>query len=542
MEIFGNSGGRDRSLMLGLPAVLVSIIGVVLVCVAEFGVAKNLEERYLFEAEQSIKEKQRLVTELQREMRIRQVAVPSDVERGSELIPKDDPRRIALESNRKKESIYLEKLISLNTEESEYKYKLALACLEKEDSRARGLAIMKTISPEGEPGHILGHNFLSNFYLKSKTNNKSEAIRNVSLALEHAELCLRKDKTNIKAMQVKARILSIHRNYVEAYQVFSELFLTDPRYFQALVQLNEKLNREDRNLEVLSIATQAYDSMLKDRENLTESERVQIFQQLCRCYLAKDDFAGIQDRLLKEIELQSSSSGDSAKRVWAEHLLSSVYSNWLEKFPDDQFKRLELMLKAHALNPSNETILRGLTELGGDENEQVAAAARQAYDPSQHTDAPALVLNELGAQALSRKEFGQALRFFELARKKSPRSPAVLNNLSYTYLVGDTPNPKRALKLVDEALKNLPNTEANQGYRTHFHDTRGKALMQLGKVSEAAAEFEFALLSRPDNVPILESLIKCYRANDMDAGPYERHLSQVKRKENDGQGNVDGEE
>ena len=115
MEIFG-SVGRNRSLMLGLPAVLVSVLGIVLVCVAEFGVAKNLEERYLFEAEQSIEEKQRLVTELQREMRIRQVAINSTKERGSELIPKDDPRRVALESNRNKETIYLEELISLNNE------------------------------------------------------------------------------------------------------------------------------------------------------------------------------------------------------------------------------------------------------------------------------------------------------------------------------------------------------------------------------------------------------------------------------------------
>jgi len=75
MEFFGNSGGggRSRALMLGIPAVLVSIVGIVLVCLAEFGVAKNLEDRYLFEAEQSSKEKERLIVDLQREMRILRV-------------------------------------------------------------------------------------------------------------------------------------------------------------------------------------------------------------------------------------------------------------------------------------------------------------------------------------------------------------------------------------------------------------------------------------------------------------------------------------
>ena len=530
--------------MLGLPAVVVSVIGIILVCVAEFGVAKNLEKRYLFEAEQSIDEKQRLVTELQREIRIRRVAIPSDKQRGEELIPKDDHRRVALDSSRNKEAIYLEKLISLNNDEPEYKFKLALSCLEKEETRGRGLAIMKKISPSKEPGHILGHLFLADYYLKSRTNNKSEAIKNVNLGLEHAELCLRKDKTNIKAMQIKAQILYLHKKYKDAYLVFTELFKNDPRYFQALVEINEKLGREDRNLEVLSVAIQAYDTMLKEKK-LADSQRVQVFQQLSRCYLARKDYQGIEGRLLDEINLQSNSNSNSdnvAKRVWAEHLLSSVYSRWLKEFPNDPINKLELLKKAYRFNSSNDFILQGLTQLGGDENQQIAAAAKQIYDPSQHTDAPAKVLNEQGAQALSRSEFSNALRFFELARKKTPRAPEVLNNLSFTYLVGDNPNPKRALKLVDEALKYLPNTPETETYRTHFHDTRGKALMQLGKVSEAVAEFEFALRSRPDNVPILESLIKCYRANDMDAGPYERHLAQIQGTENDGPANVEEEE
>ena len=81
----------------------------------------------------------------------------------------------------------------------------------------------------------------------------------------------------------------------------------------------------------------------------------------------------------------------------------------------------------------------------------------------------------------------------------------------------------------------MPKTVANQEYRTHFHDTRGKALLQLGRVSEAVAEFEFALRARPDNVDILESLITCYNENGMDASPYERKLSSIRQA----QGNVE---
>jgi len=545
MEIFGNSGsgGRSQALMLGVPAVLVSVIGVVLLCVAEFGVAKNLEQRYRLEAEKSSDEKKRLIVDLKRDMRIQRVAKSSVVEPGTELIPPDDPRRIGLESNRDKEAIYLEKLISLNTEEPEYKYKLAMVCLEKDETRGRGLAILRTISPADEPGHVAGHLYLANHNLRSPTTDKVQALRNVNLALAHTDLCLKRDKTNSVAVEMKAKILYLLRKYPEAYEEFLKLFRTNPSYFRTLVDINGKVERPDRNVEVLRKAIEEFDGKLE--EDLSDGDRIRVFQDLTQCYLIKKDFKTIQDRLLKEIEIQSADPKNSGKRVWAEHLLSNVYRNWLQLFPStnpqNMGNRLTLLKKAHFYHAQNEMVLRELTRLGGHENEQVAAAARSIYNASEIKDAPAVVMNELGVQALSRKEHDKALRYFELARKKTPRAPEILNNLSYTYLIGETPNPKRALKLVDEALKILPNTPANQGYRTHFHDTRGNALMMMGKVSEAVAEFEFALIARPNSVEILESLIKCYKANDMDAGPYERHLIQVNKINNE-QGGVEGEQ
>jgi len=544
MDIFGNRGrgGRRQALMLGLPAVVVSVLGIALVCTAEFGVAKDLEERYLFEAEKSTKEKQRLTVDLRRELRMLTVTLPSNADRSASLIPEDDPRIIDLESSRNKERVYLAKLISLNNAEPDYKFKLAMACLEKPDSRERGLAMLRTISPSDEPGHIKGHVFLANFYLNQRTSSQAEAIKNVRLGMEHVDLCLRRDSSNRDALKLKAKLLYLQRKYADAYVVFSELFETEPTYFQALVELNQKLDRTDRNTEVISIAIDAYDDQLKNNKKLTDSERVRIFQELTNCYTARKDFETIEGRLLAEIKLQSAPK-DSGKRVWAEHLLANVYGGWLQLYPaasSNPADRLALLKKAYSYNPKNEQTLRELTRLGTSDDESISLKAREVYDPTEHSDAPAMVLNELGAQALARLEHDRALRYFELARKKTPRAPQVLNNLSYAYLVGDTPNPKRALKLIDEALRYLPNTPANEKYRTHFHDTRAKALMQLGQVSEAVAEFEFALRSRPNDVEILESLIDCYNENGMDPSPYERHLSRIVKAQGGGGANGGG--
>ena len=543
MEFFGNrgDGGRSQALMLGMPAVVVSIIGVVLLCLAEFGVAENLEERYLSEVEKSTKEKQRLAVDLNRELKMLRVTQASTKNRGESLIPEDDPRRVGLKDNRNKETIFLEKLISLNTGEPEYKYKLALSCLEKEETQGRGLAMMRTISPDDEPGHVKGHIYLAKYYLNVRTSSRAEALQNLNLALAHVDLCLRRDKSNVTAMKIKARLLYAQKRFNDAYIVFQELFENDPTYFQALVEINGKLGTEERNAEVITSAIDSFDDYLLNNDKLTDADRVRVFQELTKCYLAREDYEKIQNRLLEEINSQSGPK-DHGKRVWAEHLLASVYVSWLKKYPrvpENYRDRLGLLKKAYVYNPKNPRILRELVGMGAIEDKGIAAEAREIYDPTQHTDAPALVLNELGAQALARSEFDKALRYFELARKKTPRTPEILNNLSYTYLVGDTPNPKRALKLIDEALRYLPNTSANQQYRTHFHDTRGKALLQLERVSEAVAEFEFALRARPNNVEILKSLIMCYNENDMDASPYERKLSAVLQAQQDGEGQGD---
>lgn len=525
---------RTRAFLLGIPALFIAFFGVGILTWAEFGVAKNLEEFYLSEVEKSSKEKNRLNSELRREIRMLQVSQRSDVVRGTDLIPPEDPRRISLKGHQDKESVYLEKLISLNAKEPEYRYKLALSCLEQKKSN-RGLAIMNTISPQDEPGHVDGHLFLANYHLNSPATTKREALTNVKKALTHADNCLRRDKTNTDAMQIKAQLLVLLNNHVQAYEIFEKLFEQDPKYYEAMVKINDRLSRQKVNNKVLGEAIGRYDRVLLESERLSDPERVRIWQELTKCYILKGDFEQIEDRLLNEIRLQSADPENTGKRVWLEHLISKAYGAWVSKYPRSNptslARRLDLLKKAFRYNPTNELVLRELVRIGANENEEIAAAARRVYDPTAHAEAPPLVLNELGAQALSRTEYELALRYFELARKKAPRVPEILNNLAYTYLVGSNPNPPRALKLVDEAMRFLPNTRENEKYRTHFHDTRGRALMQLNRMSQAAAEFEFALRGRPDNEDILIALIECYRADGLDPSAYERHLETVRQRD-----------
>ena len=119
-----------------------------------------------------------------------------------------------------------------------------------------------------------------------------------------------------------------------------------------------------------------------------------------------------------------------------------------------------------------------------------------------------------------------------MARKKSPGNSAILNNLAYSYLVCENRNPERALKLVDEAIRSLENNPEAKIARSNFYDTRGTALMQMNRMTEAAAAFEIAIQDRPNNRQILESLVKCYEGNNLSPGIYLERLKKLDEQNN----------
>lgn len=523
-----NESGRSRALLLGLPSILFAAIGVLVLLWAKFGIANSLEDRYQARVENSAQEKSRLLIELRRELRMLEASqqAGTGTTASASLIPKDDPRRLELETWRSREKIYLEKLIDLNPENSEYLFQLALVSFDQGDVN-RCLALMHMTSPLDEPGYVKGHLWLAKFYMGLRVKTQGEAVRNIARALQHAEQCLKRDQENVQAKQIKATLLYAQkRNLDVAYEIFEELFQNDPRTYKALLKINELQERLDRNDAVLESAIARFEYQLKN-ESFDIAEEIQLWRDLITCYLEKKQYGIAEEKLINEVKRQSEMKENSG-RVWAERMLGNVYvaraGTIDQDDPEKDQKRLEFFKKAFKHNRNNPEVLRQLTRLSVSDNSTVATEAITIYNAALEHDAPASVLNEIGSQALARSDYDSALRFFEMARKKSPRNPEILNNLAYTYIVGDEPNPDRGLTLIDEALRRLPKNAQSKKYLTFFRDTRGQALMQLNHWTEAAAEFEIALLDRPNNKGILEALVKCYRANGLDPSAYVERL------------------
>jgi len=66
-----------------------------------------------------------------------------------------------------------------------------------------------------------------------------------------------------------------------------------------------------------------------------------------------------------------------------------------------------------------------------------------------------------------------------------------------------------------------------------YRHTMGTALMQLGNYPGAAAQFELALLARPSEEELIQSVIDCYEQYDLDPSPYQRRLEKVRREKED---------
>jgi Flp pilus assembly protein TadD len=205
--------------------------------------------------------------------------------------------------------------------------------------------------------------------------------------------------------------------------------------------------------------------------------------------------------------------------------------------PAKQRLQLSKLAKAIENDRKNYVALQWLTILGF--SPEVGEDARKIYDPRYDANAPANVLSEMGLQALNRKEIEDSILYFERARKKNPKDPQVLNNLAYAYLQSENKNPEQALLLVDQALTYIRNmgsgasNQQRQQFVSSFMDTRGTALMQLGRMEEAAAALEIAFRNRNDSTEIIQNLIKCYEAtgNDRQAEAYRRRLDVQRSKE-----------
>jgi tetratricopeptide (TPR) repeat protein len=523
-----------------LPAALIALLGLSALVFATDRNSK-LEQRYRRWAEDATKEREELTQKILNDMQVLQSGQTNKTL--DELIPPDDKRRVNLDQASTSARLYYEKLIALNPNEPEYRYHFANECANSKSKSdfQRGLSLMETLAPLNQTGFPKAHRWWAEYYRSLMQLNKFKPEQIATVIYSHAENCLKRESGDTKALILKGESAEILGRNDDAYQAYMTLFETDPFYYEKLITLHDRMKRPEANREVFFLAKGRFESRLLSRQEADEMS----VDQWCRhweafvgCLVGMEDFTTAQEKLEAEVKRQTEDK-DYSKQVFLKQLLAKVLvanqrkqsSNSLV-FSDSD---LDLIKKAKANDSKNVEVLQILTRMALSDQKDISDEAKKEYDPTTETDPPALVLAELGTVALAKKEYQKAITYMEKARSKQPNDWIALNNLAYVYLVADTRNPERALKLVDEAIRKIPNPDVAKKVMTNFLDTKGAALMQLNRMPEAIAAFEMALKDRPDNIKILENLIKCYEASNLSADVYKERLKQEQeRLKNDG--------
>jgi tetratricopeptide (TPR) repeat protein len=527
---------RKRALFYGLPAVLVGCAGLALITAAQIRRERELLNFYNQSTSRLDSEISKQVTLLNASKQlINDNPVESKAKEGEEQPKKDnnsekpspdeDPALKGLSPDQKDIvrkirtlqtdlQTMLLKLISLDPVNQTYRFRYANSFGSTDPMKQ--FELMRQLAPETNPGFADAHFWLATNFMMARANTPNERRLFTEKALLHANFCLNLDSGKREARMIKANALYALGRQQEAYAEFEQLFKDEPEFFASLVQINKSMRMEGRNRAVYEDAASRLENKLRAVRDTDVDAWNRTLRQIQLCYIGSQNFVELRRLLANEQVLAQDSP--LRKKAVDEILGNSLNAEAQAIVRSDSAGQrtgeiIKLLRQAYELSPNDVQTKYQLAYLPTAFPE-TSSDAKAIYDPEKDIDIPGQVLQVLGNAEMQKRNYAQAIERYEQARIKIPRDSDLLNNLAFAYLVADSKNAERALFLVDEAIQALPNTLETNEAASHFHHTRGSALLALNRVSEAAASFEIALQYRPNNPGILESLVKCYTGRD----------------------------
>jgi Flp pilus assembly protein TadD len=538
---------RKRALFYGLPAVLVGCAGLALITAAQIRRERELLNFYNQSTSRLDSEISKQVTLLNASRQlINDNPVDSQAKAGEEQSKKEsdsekpaaeeDPALKGLSSDQKDIvrtirtlqtdlQTMLLKLISLDPVNQTYRFRYANSFGSTDPMKQ--FELMRQLAPETNPGFADAHFWLASNFMIARANTPNERRLLTEKALLHANFCLNLDSGKREARMIKANALYALGRQQEAYAEFEQLFKDEPEYFASLVQINKSMRMEGRNRAVYEDAASRLENKLRAVRDTDVDAWNRTLRQIQLCYIGSQNFVELRRLLANEQVLAQ--DNPLRKKAVDEILGNSLNAEAQAVVRSDTAGQktaeiLKLLRQAYDLSPNDVQTKYQLAYLPT-AFPATSAEAKAIYDPEKDLDIPGQVLQVLGNAEMQKRNYSQAIERYEQARIKIPKDSDLLNNLAFAYLVADVKNAERALFLVDEAIQLLPNTLETNEAASHFHHTRGSALLALNRISEAAASFEIALQYRPNNPGILESLVKCYTGrDDKQAAAFQKRL------------------
>lgn len=312
------------------------------------------------------------------------------------------------------------------------------------------------------------------------------------------------------------------KRFNESLPVLVQLMPLAPGVGLQAAILARKIGSETR---ARSYATYSCEQFTKLREKYPRRADIAVAKAKCHIFLEQFPPA------IEVLNDALASSQDQTERAEIREVIANSYAHWVEtinlkpfKTTEDRVEILRILGAALALTPGHEVILHLIADqvLGSlrDTDPEVIALSKSLVRGS----SPGISHFIIGTGAMLRGDDAAGLVHLEIAAQTMPHSDMILNNLACVIAKRQDGDLRRALKLVETAIRRSPKPSP------YFLDTRGQVLCKLGRWQDAIPDLEAVLPVPPLALEAHRSLAQCFA----ELGSHQlsaQHQSEVARLE-----------
>lgn len=389
--------------------------------------------------------------------------------------------RAALAEDHDAAALWFRKLLTLNPNDQEVKFHLALA-VDAQGDTARANALFDQLTPLDKAGYPAAHFYRAGQIVDQEEPPTPDDYRR---AVWHLTQVLNQNPNDLQAKTLLANVQVMRGETAAAAEILEELVVAHPEVHLTVSGLYKKLGRDDT---AEHHAHQARDRFrdLWDRE----PENVNHLLRLAEAHALSLQFREAETLLFEHLNKKLDVEATATALVKLAMLEVDLE---LEKDAPDWALVVSLLERSLASGYLHGYVFERIALVVGRHSGEKADQLREQLEAALADGrAPAVCHLLLGTLLGQNDQKADAIRHLEAARRVYPENPVVLNNLAYYLMESDPPQLEDALVHANLAAKLAPNTPEIQ-------ETRGQILTKLGRDAEALPDLEAAL--RMEEVP-----------------------------------------
>ena len=360
-----------------------------------------------------------------------------------------------------------------------------------------GQEFIERLAPEHTPGYAPAHRWVAKRLLTSKMSPHPDEQKIVQLAERHLKLADEISKQDVESRYLWYLFHARVGNNAKALEHLQATARQAPQVAFDVMQIQLKLGNRAA-AQSSAVAAQNYLRRVVDDP---KQDSPQARFRLAKALLVLGDTTALlreltsaRDRFPRDQELLSESIA----------ILDQHLGDLQSRHEPDVFRWNAIITLLHALE-AREVVERRLLILARDKDppdllSKVASHWVQLLDSDEHASQ---FLDQMGANAASVGHWEAGRNWIQQAVVLNKKNHTALNNLAWVLLNADPSDPTKALELVNRALAIAPDDH-------RYRETRGQILVATQQWSKAILDLEFALNGLPNNAQVHESLAQCY--------------------------------